>query len=69
MSNEVNNDELDLYKSMVYANIDDILFGIWLGENGWCFYDGADRLISIKAGKIVAPITELFADYIKTRNE
>jgi len=59
-------EEIELYEKCVYANIDDILFGIWLGENGWCFYDGADGLINLKGGRVVASIKELYADFKST---
>lgn len=59
--------EKELYEKFVYASIDDIMFGVWLGNNSWQPYDGYDRWINLKAGNKVVPITELFADY-KTEN-
>lgn len=62
-------EDIELFKRFVYADITDIKFGMWLNENGWEFYDVHDRLINLKAGKIVEPITELFADYKKENPE
>ncbi len=61
--------EKELFKRFVYGDIEDIKFGVWLGSNGWQPYDGQDRWINLKAGNVVTPITELFADYKKENTQ
>lgn len=58
-------EETELYNRYVFAKIDDIKFGMWLANNGYEFYDGDDRLINLKGGNTVSPITQLFAEYKK----
>lgn len=61
---------LSLYEKYVYSSIDDIRFGIWLEKNDWEFYDSDERMINMKAGKIVVTTKELFSEYKKeTRYE
>lgn len=62
-------DEIEFYKKHLYADIEDIRFGIWLGKNGWEQYDGWDRLINIKEGKGVREIAKLFSEYKKENPE
>lgn len=60
--------EKEMFARFVYGDIEDIKFGVWLGNNGWQPYDGQDRWVNIhiKMGNAVAPITELFAEYKKS---
>jgi|SRR5688572_15872766 len=58
-----------LYERLVYMNIEEILFGAWLGENGWQPYDGNDRWINLALLNKVESIVNLFAEYKKTVKE
>ena len=58
-------EDKELLERFLYRDIDDIMFGVWLGANGWQPYDGHDRWVNLKANNIIVPITELSADYKK----
>ena len=60
--NEVKN------KPSYQTNYEDVLFGVWLGENGWQPYDGWDRWIFIKTRE-VENIETLYQDYKQEKSE
>lgn len=61
--------EKELFKRLVYKNCDDIMFGVWLGQNGWQPYDGMDRWINLNMRNSVMSIRNLYAEYIKENPE